>query len=413
MCILPAMLPVSNFMNDNTHHHNNNNSDQNVDSSVQLIQINGCYYNPLFLNQKAPHCSKPSSYPISSRIWHTQNKRARSYKSNSYGSKNNSIVQNQQISVATQEVSVDKRIRILTMNLMRDKKHEYSGIATLRWEYREPLIIRMITEMNPHILAFQECGFNFKNNHIETFLDKLRAIGYKFYTHIDKDNNNEYKLAVVTGWREDLGIRKQYEETRWLAPDPCSSIPAVEWDQKTARPIGINRFSILGFKKPLWLWNTHFGHNIREREYCAQMLPHQIRVLTGDDTRVILLGDFNDFKTANTTNNGLQEKSVLDILCDSNNEYFLTDLSKDMETVIGKHKVSGTIFCTSNDIHATPLYQMGDRVDLILGHNMQVMNPVQVCNQTYQNPEPDWLSLRDRYLADHFALSATVFESVI
>lgn len=293
-------------------------------------------------------------------------------------------------------------IRIASYNIMRDFVHE-EHTNHLKWHQREDRILKTIANIDADILCLQECN-DLPNYDILSFLEKLSdQLHYTYSVHTDTQNNNTKKLRVTTLYKSPIQcVEKQ---TFWLSPNPISSVPAYEWQQKVARPIGMNAFTIPTTKdKLLYVWNTHFGHHFDEKHKSALLVPQLMKKYTGMNNFGVLCGDFNTFSQNN------QGDFLRNTICNSSlPDFSLMNLGEKSKTYLGSSSDKGTFVGTSIDRYKPPLGTIGDQLDHIFITNNCLTNKKNtpeliIYNSTELPNEPEYLQQYDQFPSDHLAI---------
>jgi len=302
--------------------------------------------------------------------------------------------------------------RIMSYNIMRDDLHENHYLETWKWRHREHKILRTIQDANPDILCLQECR-DLQGHPIAQFLKQLLPLGYDYESHCDFNNP---RLRVVTAFKRNL-FQLSMHRTFWLNRDNLESPLMVTNEakqmHKTMRPIGFDILIPIFVKSsntklhPIHVYNTHLGHSIAEKEWSVQILPELMRQYSGLISPAVLCMDANFF----SQHSGLQQRQTL---C-SARSYQLLDLTAharlvletDEKTVAKIHSPTGTFIGTSIDFNKPKLGELGNALDIIAGHNVNLQSAL-LWNKTFLNPEPRFLENYDIFPSDHVAILITI-----
>ena len=302
-----------------------------------------------------------------------------------------------------------RKITIMTYNVMRDNLHEQTNLC---WKARVERIYYLLLDINPDICCLQECRDLEDGTTIEPFLQELaQQNNYEYDIHYDQEGYNEKKLKVVTLWKRDRFISLQ-RQTFWLSPNYYTAIPAYEWNQKIARPLGVNRLQLIENNHIINIWNTHLGHQEKEKEQSAYLIPkvmsewenyyspsEEKKIQSSESS--LILGDFNFNNQYGTA------EYLCEIVAKSCEQYELQDIGKYAKTILYNLEVNGTYIGTSMDRIRPLPGTIGDRLDYIWGHNIRLTAPTRIWNKAMIEPEPQpYLQVLDIYPSDHFPLVA-------
>ncbi len=265
----------------------------------------------------------------------------------------------------------------------------------MRWCNREERVVKLLIDINADLVMLQECR-DLDGHPIQTFLDKLQNCGYSHSVHYDRSGLNQKLLKVVTLWKTNV-FNLQESHTLWLGPNPASPIPALEWNQKVARPIGINKLLHLPSRRAVWSFNTHFGYHDLEKMESCKLLPWCVSQLTNNEP-VVVAGDFNFF--------GPTADIHRQALCNSNWKTKFHDTGLNSVTALHHRRENGTFVGSSIDVHRPPLYTIGERLDHIFSLRLGYRGPSIVWNKTMLPQEPAYLQNYDMFPSDHLPLVA-------
>lgn len=284
----------------------------------------------------------------------------------------------------------------MTFNLMRDEQHEQ--VEHLSWGARQLRALQLILNAEPDICTLNECRDILPHHPIEQFLNLFIPYGYWYDIHCDTRGYNDKVLKVATLWKY-ARFQCLTRATFWLAPNYLMPVPAWEWNQKVARPVGVNRMYLRDNGHVLNVWNTHLGHSELEQRESAELLPRIMQQWGGTEPSV-LMGDFNFFEQRGAG-------SLRRTLANHLPAYPLTDIGQYARTILYNLEQNGTFVGTSIDRYCPPLGQIGDRLDHIWGYRVRLFGPTKVWNKTMYTPEPvPYLYHRDVFPSDHLPLVA-------
>ncbi len=153
-----------------------------------------------------------------------------------------------------------------------------------RWERRRALVVDVIRQSDPDILATQEA--------LRFQLDELGAnlVGYEELGVGRDDGAAKGEYAAIL-YRADR-FEVLAHGTFWFSDTP--EMPgSVAWGARLPRICTWARLHDRGSGRSLYIYNVHFDHESQEsRERSASLLIDRIRQSSGGDP-VIVAGDFN------------------------------------------------------------------------------------------------------------------------
>ena len=344
-----------------------------------------------------------------------------------------------------------RKISVLTYNVLRDNLHESSPSRC--FEARAEALYRVIRDADADVLCLQECRDLPDGRGIEPFLERLRTeAGYAYQVHGDAAGGggggrlDNKVLKVATLWKADVFACEQ-SRTFWLNAQNCASpLPAAEWGQRVARPLGANRLRLRPSPslrsrprdstaadgadgedgaeedgRVLDVWNTHLGHGFLEKLNSARLLPRLMHAWSGERP-ALLVGDFNFFESGGHEREAAHLRRVLETARvpaerprDAlerllGRRYALLDVGKYARTALYDLAQTGTFVGSSLDAVRPAPGRIGDRLDYVWAHNVRLAAPARIWNKSMRAPEPQPYPPADPdcYPSDHFPIVAYV-----
>ena len=171
------------------------------------------------------------------------------------------------------------------------------------WKARAPLVVRVISELQPDVIGFQEV----QTIH-ETYLKKHLA-GYRFF--VMYRTSNAEKEGVMIAYRSDR-FETEKEGGFWLSPTP--DVMSRYEDMDNNRTVAYAKLVDKKTNKSFAIVDTHLDNASEEvREKSIGVILEQKEKL-GIDT-VILMGDMNDDKDSpmykKATESGLTDAKTI------------------------------------------------------------------------------------------------------
>lgn len=171
-------------------------------------------------------------------------------------------------------------VTVMTFNI----RYGTADDGANRWEQRRALVLDVIRQRDPDILATQEA--------LRFQLDELRAnLGGYEELGVGRDDGaaaGEYAAILYRADRFEVVAHGTF----WFSETP--ELPgSIGWGARLPRICSWARLRDRDFGRSLYIYNVHFDHESQEsRERSAALLIERIHGQAGGDP-VIVAGDFN------------------------------------------------------------------------------------------------------------------------
>lgn len=178
-------------------------------------------------------------------------------------------------------------IRIATLNL----RYGSADDGANSWRYRSELLVRVVREIDPDILATQE-GLPFQLEELDAELPQMGRFGLGRYHGVAVDRPHEaYSGEHCAIYYRRPRFELVHANTVWLSDTP--EVPgSLGWGANLARIVTHGRVREPSTGRELALINTHFhwGEEItaKSTDILCDLLAH-----VPESTPVVLTGDFN------------------------------------------------------------------------------------------------------------------------
>jgi endonuclease/exonuclease/phosphatase family metal-dependent hydrolase len=169
----------------------------------------------------------------------------------------------------------------MTFNIRYDEPRDGKD----QWIERREDVARLLRQQRPVILGIQE-GLH----HQVTYLSSEFS-GRMIYVGSGRDDGQQ-KGEFCALYIDTTVFRIQESQTLWLSEEP--QLPSVGWDAALPRIATYARIRHIKSGREIWVWNTHFDHIGKQaRIMSARLISEKARLLAGENTPIILMGDLN------------------------------------------------------------------------------------------------------------------------
>lgn len=178
-----------------------------------------------------------------------------------------------------------KGVKAVSFNIRLSPNDSFDGGNN--WNYRQDAVIKFITTEQPDVFGVQEAIYH-QAKYMEENLPQYTKYG------VDRDGGLEKGEAESNAVFFKTDKYKLLDKgTFWLSETP--DIPSRGWDAACHRVVTWVRLKEKGlFGKEFYFFNTHFDHKGKvARMESAKLVVAKIKEIAGEDTPVILTGDFN------------------------------------------------------------------------------------------------------------------------
>jgi len=172
-------------------------------------------------------------------------------------------------------------LRVMTYNIRFDTAQDGHN----QWRNRKDRVIQLIEKYKPDLFGVQEAVVQ-QMNDLQTGLIDYRAYG------VGRDDGRTHGEFSPVFYRHDRFELKD-QRTFWLSETPDKP-GSKGWDAVLPRICSWVRLKDRLSDKELCFFNTHFDHIGRNaRQQSANLILTRIQQIAGQQTPVILTGDFN------------------------------------------------------------------------------------------------------------------------
>ncbi|MDB9312535.1 endonuclease/exonuclease/phosphatase family protein [Spirulina sp. CS-785/01] len=173
-------------------------------------------------------------------------------------------------------------LKVMTFNIRGSCKEDGVNI----WENRANLNVQTIQTYNPDLIGFQEL----QQGNLETYQDQLTGYDYSLGNAYNREGRKLYNAIF---WKSEQ-FKLVKNGSFYLSETPKQW--STSWESARVRCANWailedlrNQFQFLHF-------NTHLDHlSVTARQEGIKLIIQQLANLRGDNTPVILTGDFNSY----------------------------------------------------------------------------------------------------------------------
>ncbi|MBO5805219.1 MAG: endonuclease/exonuclease/phosphatase family protein [Bacteroidales bacterium] len=181
--------------------------------------------------------------------------------------------------------STSEGVKAVSFNIRLSPNDSFDGGNN--WNYRQDAVIKFIETEQPDVFGVQEAIY-----HQAKYMEE-NLPGYTKYG-VDRDGGLEKGEAESNAvfFRNDK-YKLLDKGTFWLSATP--DVPSRGWDAACHRVVTWVKLKEKGlFGREFYFFNTHFDHvgQVARRE-SARLVASKIEEIVGEETPVILTGDFN------------------------------------------------------------------------------------------------------------------------